>query len=100
MGGFWQQNLLIVSIFLLLPNLINALYFYVTDQPRCFIEEVPSETLVVGSYKNPDFIQWGTPNVEFTGVVSRRVGSLRNYNSISLNLTIIILISTLFIFYQ
>ena len=99
MGGFWKKNLLIVSIFLLLP--INALYFYVTDQPRCFIEEVPSETLVVGSYKNPDFIQWGTPNVEFTGVVSSRcVGSLRNYNSISLNLTIIILISTLFIFYQ
>ena len=75
MRGFSQKNLLIVSIFWL-PNLINALYFFVTDQPRCFIEEVPSETLVVGSYKNPDFIQWGTPNVEFTGVVSRRVSIL------------------------
>lgn len=47
----------------------NALYFYVTDgQQRCFIEEVPAETLIVGTYKNPDFVPFGRP--DFTGVVS------------------------------
>lgn len=59
-----------VLIFISFISLTEALYFYVTDQPRCFIEEVPSETLVVGSYKNPDFIEWGTTGSEFTGVVS------------------------------
>ena len=60
----------LVIIFISFISLTEALYFYVTDQPRCFIEEVPSETLVVGSYKNPDFIEWGTTGAEFTGVVS------------------------------
>lgn len=47
----------------------DALYFYVTDgQQRCFIEEVPAETLIVGTYKNPDFVPFGRP--DFTGVVS------------------------------
>jgi len=59
-----------VAFFFSFISLTEALYFYVTDQPRCFIEEVPSETLVVGSYKNPDFIEWGTTGAEFTGVVS------------------------------
>jgi len=59
-----------VAFFFSFISLSEALYFYVTDQPRCFIEEVPSETLVVGSYKNPDFIEWGTTGAEFTGVVS------------------------------
>ena len=48
----------------------NALYFYVTEgAPRCFIEDVPPETLLVGTYKNPDLMPYGSPG--FTGVVRR-----------------------------
>lgn len=33
----------------------SDLYLYVTEgQPRCFIEELPGETLIIGSYKHPD----------------------------------------------
>jgi len=46
-----------------------GLYFFVTEgQQRCFIEEVPADTLIVGKYKNPDFIPFGQPS--FNGVVS------------------------------
>jgi hypothetical protein len=48
---------------------VRALFFYVIEgQQRCFIEEVPGETLIRGTYKNPDFFPFGTP--EFNGVVS------------------------------
>lgn len=47
----------------------SALYFYVTDgTQRCFIEEVPSDTLIVGTYKNPDFAAFGTPGFMGVGV--------------------------------
>ena len=50
-------------------GLAEALYFYVSEgAPRCFIEDVPPETLVVGTYKNPDLVTFGSPG--FTGVVS------------------------------
>ena len=40
----------------------SALYFYVSEgTQRCFIEEVPADTLVVGKYENPDFQPFGTP---------------------------------------
>ena len=49
----------------------NGLYFYVTDgSQRCFIEEVPPETLIVGVYKSPDFKPYGDP--EFSGSVRSR----------------------------
>ena len=57
------------TIAVLLLQLASSLYFFITDgQQRCFIEEVPAETLIVGTYKNPDFVPFGKP--EFTGVVS------------------------------
>jgi len=49
----------------------NALYFFVTEGvQRCFLEEVPGETLIVGHYKNPDFVPFG--RADFTGTVRRR----------------------------
>jgi hypothetical protein len=46
----------------------EAIYFHVVEgQSRCFIEEVPAETLVLATYRNPDFIEFGRP--EFTGTV-------------------------------
>jgi hypothetical protein len=46
----------------------ESIYFHVVEgQSKCFIEEVPSETLVVASYKNPDFVEFGKP--DFTGTV-------------------------------
>ncbi|KAA0149074.1 hypothetical protein FNF27_04564 [Cafeteria roenbergensis] len=42
---------------LALPAPSAGLYFYVTEgQHRCFLEEVPQDTLVVAQYKNPDLI--------------------------------------------
>jgi len=47
----------------------NGLFFYVVEgQQRCFIEEVPADTLVIGKYKNPDFKPYGDPG--FTETVS------------------------------
>ncbi len=45
----------------------SALYFYVTEgAERCFIEEVPAETLIVGTYASPDVVPWG--GAGFSGV--------------------------------
>lgn len=49
----------------LLARAAQGVYFHVESTPRCFIEEVPPETLVVGAYKNPDFVPFGQP--DFTG---------------------------------
>lgn len=44
-----------------------GVYFYVVEgQNRCFLEEVPAETLIVGSYRSPDVVRFGSPG--FTGV--------------------------------
>ena len=59
---------LVAALLLLLPTAFG-LHFYVDQStPRCFLEEVPPETLIVGEYKNPDFVVFGSPG--FTGVVS------------------------------
>lgn len=34
---------------------VDGLYFFVTEgEPRCFLEDVAAETLVIGSYQSPD----------------------------------------------
>lgn len=49
----------------------NALFFYVVEgQQRCFIEEVPADTLVISTYQNPDFKPYGDPG--FTETVCGR----------------------------
>ena len=49
-------------------QLAHALYFYLPEgSSKCFIEEVPPETLFVGNYKNPDFVPFGS--TAFTGSV-------------------------------
>lgn len=59
----------LVVLFLTFIASSQAIYFFVIEgQTRCFIEEVPSETLVLGTYRNPDFVEWGKP--DFTGTVS------------------------------
>jgi len=65
-----RPALLALLLAALLPRGARALYFFVSDQARCFIEEVPAETLVVATYKNPDVVTFGTPGAEFTGIVS------------------------------
>ncbi len=41
---------------------VDALYFYLPEgSSKCFMEEVPPETLFVGNYKNPDFVPFGSP---------------------------------------
>ena len=43
--------------------LADGLYFYVTEgQNRCFLQEVPQDTLVVIVYENPDLIPPSGPN--------------------------------------
>lgn len=52
----------------------RALFFNVQQgQSRCFIEEMPGATLLVASYKNPDFKPYGTPGFTETGVAIRVV---------------------------
>jgi len=54
----------------------HALYFYLPEgSSKCFMEEVPPETLFVGSYKNPDFVPFGSTG--FTGSVCVAAGGSR-----------------------
>jgi hypothetical protein len=64
-----SSGLLLAAAALLSLHPAHSLYFFITDgQQRCFIEEVPAETLIVGTYKSPDFVPFG--RTDFTGVVS------------------------------
>ena len=50
---------------LALGSVAQALYFYVDGTaPRCFVEELPKDTLVVGDYRaeewDPNQKQWAT----------------------------------------
>jgi len=46
------NGLVVVCIITLCAGLVNSLYFHIAEGERkCFIEEVPEETLVVGHYK-------------------------------------------------
>lgn len=50
-----MKSFVLIALLVCLLAPINAVYFMVTEgQERCFIEEVPEETLVVGRYKSPD----------------------------------------------
>lgn len=65
MSALWLLLALCVAA---LIDRSSALYFYLNEgDKRCFIEEVPPETLIVGNYKNPDFVPFGSPG--FTGSV-------------------------------
>ena len=53
---------LVVCVLAAAASCANGLFFYVVEgQQRCFIEEVPADTLVIGKYKNPDFKPYGDP---------------------------------------
>lgn len=53
---------------------VRAIYFIVTQAaPRCFIEEMPGQTLFLATYKNPDFKPFGTPGFSDTAVIVRVV---------------------------
>lgn len=52
MRRFDSWSLALATLFLVNLCSINALYFHIKETERkCFIEEVPDETLVVGKYK-------------------------------------------------
>ncbi len=47
-----QSFLLIVFILIQFILITNALYFHIRETDRkCFIEEIPDQTLVIGKYK-------------------------------------------------
>ncbi|KZT27725.1 hypothetical protein NEOLEDRAFT_1239909 [Neolentinus lepideus HHB14362 ss-1] len=47
-----SRRLLLPLLFLLLSATVNALHFYLdANEKRCFVEEVPSETIVEGHYR-------------------------------------------------
>ncbi len=59
---------LLAALLALFAGVGEAIYFQVVEgQSKCFIEEVPGDTLVLATYKNPDFVEWGKP--DFTGTV-------------------------------
>ena len=50
----------------------QGLFFNVVQgSQRCFIEEMPGQTLLVATYKNPDFHPYGTAGFSETGVLIR-----------------------------
>ena len=59
--------------------LASALYFYLEGTAeRCFLEEVPAETLIVGNYKSPDVVPWGSPAWAGAGISLRVLDPARN----------------------
>ena len=47
-----QLYLILIFTIIQLINLSNSLYFHISETERkCFIEEIPDETLVIGKYK-------------------------------------------------
>ncbi len=51
---------------------VRGLFFNVVQgSSRCFIEEMPGQTLLVATYKNTDFKPFGTPGFSDTGVLIR-----------------------------
>ena len=66
--AFQRLGLFAAALLFGLATRCHAMYFHVIEgQQRCFIEEVPEGTLVIGTYANPDFKPWGTP--EFSATV-------------------------------
>ena len=64
---------LLALLALCLPR-AGAIYFHVTaGAQRCFLEEMPGQTLFLATYKNPDYRPWGTPDYTDTAVVIRVV---------------------------
>ena len=62
-----------------LPGRAAALYFYVSEgADRCFIEEVPAETLIVGTYSAPDIVPWGSPTWSGIGMTVAVLDPARN----------------------
>jgi glycoprotein 25l, putative len=52
MLSFNKLVLLNLFSFFILINIVQCLYFHIAETDRkCFIEEIPDETLVVGNYK-------------------------------------------------
>ena len=50
-SGSWLSSTLAVLAILCLSVPANALYFYMGErQTKCFFEELPKDTLVVGAY--------------------------------------------------
>ena len=48
--------------FLLFVQCARGIYFHVAQgAQRCFLEEMPGQTLLLATYSNPDFKPWGTP---------------------------------------
>ncbi|KAE8373460.1 emp24/gp25L/p24 family/GOLD-domain-containing protein [Aspergillus bertholletiae] len=57
----WLSSLLAFCAILCLSVPVNALYFYIDGrQPKCFFEELPKDTLVVGTYSTQVINQQST----------------------------------------
>jgi hypothetical protein len=51
---------------------VSSIYFHVHQgAQRCFLEEMPGQTLFLATYKNPDYKPWGTPDFNGNAVVIR-----------------------------
>lgn len=54
-GRMGAQRIVVVAVLLALVASANAVYFYIEEgKPRCFVEEVPAASLVIGNYNSPD----------------------------------------------
>jgi hypothetical protein len=66
--------LLALALLALLPAPARAIYFHVTSgAQRCFLEEMPGQTLFLATYKNPDYKPWGAADYTDSAVIIRVV---------------------------
>lgn len=64
-----MTNLLPVLLLIIYSSISSSLYFHIAEtEKKCFVEEIPDETLVTGNYKiqlyDPNSKQYGDyPNI-------------------------------------
>lgn len=63
-----MKTALLVALCALLGSTANSLFFYITEsRQRCFLQDIPEQTLVVGNYKIPTLKTFDAP--DFDGIV-------------------------------
>jgi len=68
-----MHAILIVYLLIIFAPYVEGIYFYVGQgQKRCFLEEMPGQTLFLATYNNPDYKPFGTPGyTDGTAVIVR-----------------------------
>ncbi len=61
MARLLESTLLLLFLSLSISNVYSIYFILEEGQSKCFLEEVPKDTLVVGKYRTEEIVQPGTP---------------------------------------